>query len=329
MLSRRRLLACLSLLPLGWAAAPLAHAQPTAWPTKPIRIIVAGSAGGSADLVARVIGEGLGSAVGQPVVVEAKPGGMGTIAIDSLLQSPQDGHTFMVAINSAVTELPYSMKLRFDPFKDLKPLVRLSNGGLVLVSSAELPPKNLAELVAYLKAKPGQYNYASYSPGTASHINGLQFTKAAGLDMLHVGYKGSPPGLQAVIGGQVQIMFDGLATALPLIQGGRLRAYGVVAPKRMPQLPDVPTMVEAGFPDMTHAAWLCLWTTPGVPAAVQKRVHDEVVRTLNPPATREKLLAQGIEVPATAATPDELMAMNRRDYASVGKLLRSINYKPE
>ena len=300
-----------------------------AWTNKPVRILVGAPAGGTADLLARVIGEALGKNVAQSVVVENKPGGLGAIVMDAFLAAPRDGYTYVLSVNSLVTEIPFTIKPKYDPHKDIKPLVKLSNGGLVLVSSSNLPPKNFAEMISYVKANPGKISFASYTPGTSSHIRGLQLNKQAGLDMQHVGYKGSPPALQDVMGGQVQFMFDGMATSTPLIKSGKLRPYAVTASKRAAVLPDVPTMIELGFPEMTQMSWMGLWTTPDVPAVVQQRMREEVLKVLSHPSIKEKLAATGLEVPDQASTPEEMMQSNLKDYELAGQILRSVNYKPE
>lgn len=300
-----------------------------AWTNKPVRILVGAPAGGTADLLARVIGEALGKNVAQSVVVENKPGGLGAIVMDAFLAAPRDGYTYVLSVNSLITEIPFTIKPKYDPHKDIKPLVKLSNGGLVLVSSSNLPPKNFAEMISYVKANPGKISFASYTPGTSSHIRGLQLNKQAGLDMQHVGYKGSPPALQDVMGGQVQFMFDGMATSTPLIKSGKLRPYAVTASKRAAVLPDVPTMIELGFPEMTQMSWMGLWTTPDVPAVVQQRMREEVLKVLSHPSIKEKLAATGLEVPDQASTPEEMMQSNLKDYELAGQILRSVNYKPE
>jgi len=320
----------MSLILAAVLASGVTHVQAQgAWPNKPVRILVGAPAGGTADFLARVVGEALSKNIGQPVLVENKPGGLGAIVMDAFLAAPRDGHTYVLSVNSLVTEIPYTMKPKYDPLKDIKPLVKLSGGGLVLVSSSALPPKNLAEMIGYVKANPGKISFASYTPGTSSHIRGLQLNKQAGLDMQHIGYKGSPPALQDVMGGQVQFMFDGLATSTPLIRSGKLRPYAVTAKKRAAVLPDVPTMTELGFPDMTQMSWMGLWTAPDVPAAVQQRMRDEVLKVLSLPSIKEKLAATGLEVPDEASTPEEMMQSNLKDYDLAGQILRSVNYKPE
>ena len=172
------------------AAVPAAMAQ--TWPTKPVRIVIGAPAGGTADILARTLADGMQKEWGQPVIVDAKPGGAGTIGVNELMRSPADGHTLYLAVNSTVTEIPHVIKVRYDPFKDLKPLVDLGGAGLVFVGNTSLPAKNLAEVISYVKANPGKVSYASYSAGTISHTVGLELNKAAGTDMSHVPYKGSP-----------------------------------------------------------------------------------------------------------------------------------------
>lgn len=320
-----------ALLALGVAMAGLGsgtQAQPLS--ERPIKIIVSGAPGGTADTIARLVGNAMSASLGQPVVVDNKPGAGGVIAMDAMLSAPKDGHTYLMSVNSLVTELPYSIKPKYDPFKDIKPLVELSGGGLVLVGNASLPPKDLQEMIAYVKANPGKINFASYTPGTLSHVLGLQLNQLAGLDMNHVGYKGSPPALQDVMGGSVQFMFDGVATSLPNIRGGKLRAFAVTGPQRSHALPDVPTMAELGFKDMTRKAWMGLWHVPGHHEAALKRIREETLKALATPAVRDRLMALGLNVNTqNPPTPEQMAQSLKEDYESVGVMLKSVNYKPE
>jgi tripartite-type tricarboxylate transporter receptor subunit TctC len=321
---RRLLLAAAALA----FACPLLQAQPLS--DRPLRIIVGAPAGGTADILARLVGEGLSKGLGQPVIVDNKPGALGAIAMDSLLSSPRDGHTYLMSVNGLFSEVPHSLKPKYDPLKDVKPLVEVAGSGLVLVGNATLPARNMAEMVAYVKAHPGKVNFASYTPGTLSHVLGLQLNKAAGLDMLHIGYKGSPPALQDIIGGQVQFMFDGQATSIPHIKAGKLRAFAVSSPERSPALPDVPTLAELGYKEMTKSAWLALWTLPDAPAAAQLRVREETLKVLATPAIRDRLLGLGLNVNTTKPpTPEDMSRTLAADYLSVGEALRAVNYKPE
>ncbi|HSV81560.1 MAG TPA: tripartite tricarboxylate transporter substrate binding protein [Ramlibacter sp.] len=309
-------------------AAPALQAQPLS--DKPVRIIVGAPAGGTADILARLVGEGLGKGLGQPVIVDNKPGGMGAIAMDSFLSAPRDGHTYLLSVNGLFSEVPHSLKPKYDPLKAVKPLVEVASSGLVLVGNAALPPKNMAEMVSYVKANPGKVNFASYTAGTLSHVLGLQLNKAAGLDMGHIGYKGSPPALQDVVSGQVQFMFDGLATSVPFIKAGRLRAFAVSSPERSHALPDVPTLAELGYKDLTKTAWLALWTVPDAPASAQTRVREEALKVLAQPAIRDRLMGLGLNVnTANPPAPEEMSKSLAADYKSIGEILHSVNYKPQ
>lgn len=299
------------------------------WPDKPIRIVVGAPAGGSADILARAVGDGLSKALGQPVIVDNKPGAGGGIATDSLFSAPRDGYSYLISVNSLVSEIPYTIKPKYDPFKDLVPLVEIVNAPLVLIANAALPVTNIKDMVTYVKANPGKVSFASYSAGTLSHVMGLQLNKSAGLDMVHVGYKGSPPAVQDVMAGQVQFMFDGAATSVPNIKGGKLKALAVTSAKRSPVLPDVPTVAEQGHPEMTQFPWIALWSTPDVPVAVQARVRAETIKVISDAAFKQKFAAFGLEVDPKPPTVAEMQQTLQKEYKTVGDLLRTINYKPE
>jgi tripartite-type tricarboxylate transporter receptor subunit TctC len=322
-LDRRRVLAAAALS----AFVPLA-ARAQAFPSKPLRVIAAGPAGATADLVARLITEPLAKELGQTAIVEPKPGAAGAIAVNDLMQSPHDGHTLLVAVNSLVSEIPHIVKLRIDMRKELQPIAELARGGLVLVGHPSVPAKNLAELIAYVKANPGKVNVASYSTGTLSHVLGLLLNQSAGIDLTHVGYKGSSPALADVMGNHVPLMFDGIGTSLPLIKGGKIKAFAVSTPKRSPVLPDVPTFTELGYPKLQALAWMGLWCTPDVPAAAQARVREATLKVLTQPAVRERLLELGFDV-GLPRSVDDIQAGLKADYDRVGAVLQSIGFKPE
>ena len=301
-----------------------AHAQP--WPTKTIRIIAAGTPGGTADIVSRLLADGLTKELGQPVIVEPKSGAAGSIAVNELLQSPRDGYTVLVAVNSLVSEIPHVVKLRIDMGKEIKPLAELTRSGLVMVGTPSFPATTLADVVAYAKANPGEVNYASYTAGTMSHIMGLQLNQVAGIDMTHVGYNGSTPALVDVMAGHISLMFDGIATSLPLVRAGKIKAFAISSPKRSPALPDVPTFTELGYPQLEALAWMGLWTTPDVPAAVQARLREATLKALALPRLRERLRDNGFEV-GQPRTPDEMSKSLQADYERVGAVLKAINFK--
>lgn len=315
--------ALVTTLLLGTANA---LAQP--WPAKPVRIVVAGPAGGTADITARLLADGLEKEIGKPVIVEPKPGAAGGIAINDLLGAPRDGHTVLVGVNSLVSEIPHIVKLKVDVTKDIKPLAELARGGLVLVGTPSFPAKTLTEVVAYAKAHPGKVNYASYSAGTMSHILGLQLNKVARIDLVHVGYKGSTQALADVMGGHVPLMFDGMPTSLPLIRTGKIKAFAISTPSRSPLLPDVPTFTELGYRQLESVAWMGLWVTPDVPAAVQSRLREATLKVLAQPQMRERLQEIGFDV-GQPRSPEAMAKSLRADYERVGAVLKSINFKPE
>jgi len=325
-LFNRRNLGAATAAAFAMLAAPALFAQTPS--DKPLRIIAAGTSGASADIVARLFGDGLQKELNRPVIVEPKPGAGGALAVNDLMQAPHDGNTVLVAVNALVSEIPHIVKLRIDMAKEIKPIAELARGGLVMVGNPSVPAKNLAEVIAYVKANPAKVSFASYSAGTMSHVMGLQLNKAAGIDMLHVGYKGSSPALTDVMGGHVPLMFDGIPTSIPLIKAGKIVPYAVSLPQRSPILPNVPTFTELGYPQLEALAWIGLWVTPDLPAAMQQRLREAALKVLDQPATRERLKEVGLDV-GQPRTPDEMTKSLRVDYERVGAVLQSINFKPE
>ncbi|WP_349605636.1 MULTISPECIES: Bug family tripartite tricarboxylate transporter substrate binding protein [Cupriavidus] len=315
---------------LGMAVAMLAPTAAFAQvqSDKPLRIIAAGPAGGSLDIVSRLLAEGMQKELHQPVIVEPKPGSGGALAVNDLTQAAHDGNTMLVALDALVSEIPHIVKLRFDMFREVKPIAELARGGLVMVGNPSLPAKNLAEVIAYVKANPGKVNYASYSPGTVSHVMGLQLNRAVGIDMSHIGYKGTPPALADVMGGHVQLMFAGIPNAIPLIKSGKIVPFAVSLPQRSPMLPNVPTFSELGYPQLEALVWLGLWVTPDVPAAAQARLREAALKVMAQPATRERLREFGLDA-GQPRTPEEMTKSLRSDYARIGAVLKSIDFKPE
>jgi tripartite-type tricarboxylate transporter receptor subunit TctC len=311
-----------SLMP----AMDAAHA--TEWPTKPVRILVGAPPGGTADIVARLFANEMQGLLGQTVIVDYKSGAGGTIAVQSLLSAPRDGYTLLLIQKGIATEVPHAIKVSYDPFKDIVPIAQLTRQGLILVGNPSLPAKNLAELVTYIKANPGKIDYANFGLGTRGQTIGVQFNRVAGLDTGTVSYKGSPPALQDILGGQVPLMFDGPATSLPFIKSGKLRAFAVAFPQRISALPNVPTFAELGYPDLNEVGWMGLWSTPGVPPAVIAKIREATLKAIQSPALRRKLEALGMDI-GLPATPEELSRDVHESYERQGKLLRSINFTPE
>lgn len=318
-----------AILAAGALGAMGITARAQGFPSKPMRVIAAGPAGGTADVLARLITDPLAKELGQTAIVDPKPGAAGAIAVSELLQAPHDGHTLLLGVNSLVSEIPHAVKLKVDMRQSLRPIAELARGGLVLVANPSFPANNLKELVAYVKANPGKVSYASYSPGTLSHVLGLMLNKEAGIDLLHVGYKGSTPALTDVMGNHVPLMFDGMITSVPLIKSGKIKVIAVSSPKRSPVLPDVPTFVELGYPKLEALGWMGLWCTPDVPAAAQSRVREATLKVLAQPAVRARVAELGLEVPASPPSVDDIVAGLKMDYDRVGAVLQSIGFKPE
>lgn len=322
---RRNLALASALLLLGLC---FGTASAQTYPDKPIRIVVGGPAGGAADVTARLLAEKMSPVLGQPVLIDNKPGAGGLLGIQELLKSPRDGYTLMVNISGVVSEVPHAIKVPFDPFKVLQPQVEMARGGLVLVTNTQTGAQNLDGLIKYVKANKDKVSFASYSAGTVSHTLGLELNKAAGLDMVHAGYKGSPPALQDLIGGSVQAMFDGAGNVLPHVKSGKLKALAVTSPQRMSLFPDVPTFAELGYKDLTEIVSLMLFTTPDVPAPVQAKVRDAAMKALQDAKLRETFNNLGLAM-GTAATPDELMAGLRAASDKQGAMLKSVGFKIE
>lgn len=317
-----------------WAiAAAAALASLAAWPAagwtgKPVRFVVPGPPGGTSDVLARIAGETLSAQIGQPVIVDNKPGGGGVIAINALLAAPPDGQTLLVGAQNVLTEVPLVLKVGFDPLRDVKPVAEIGRGGLVLVANRNLPAGDLKELVAYARANRGKLSYASYSPGTASHYAGLILNRQAGIDLQHVPYKGSPPALTDVVAGQLPLMFDGMPTALPLVRAGKVRALAVTSRNRSPLLPEIPTFAEFGYADIEFTNWIGAMVSAKVPPDVTAKIHAALVKTVEAPKVRSRLADAGFE-PSPPSTPADLERSVRADYERNARIVKAFDIKFE
>ncbi len=306
---------------------PMAQAQ-EAWPSKPIRLVVAGPAGGSADALARLLAEGLQQKLSKPVIVENKPGAAGALAISDLQSTGKDGHTLLVIQGGVVSEAPLAYKVHYKPFADLKPLAQISRTGLVLVANKDVPVSNLKQLVDYGKSRKDGLIFASYAAGLKGHTSGMLLGQLTHVQMRHVGYKGSPPALNDLMGGHVPLMFDGVTTSLPLIKAGRIKAIAVNYPTRIAGLPDVPTFKELGYPQLAEAGWFAVWSRPDVAPAVQQKIREVTLAYFKQPAVQNRVKDMGMEQ-GGGATSEELMADLKQAYQQQSALLTSINYQPE
>ncbi len=295
----------------AFALTPGAHAQDT-YPNRAITWIVPFAAGGTTDIVARVVAEGLGRELGQAVVVENRGGGGGSIGADALVRSAPDGYTLGVAtVSTMATNPATNPKNPYNPLKDFAPITNMVNVPNVLTVNPAVPAKTMAEFIALLKANPGKYSYASSGAGGIGHLDGELFKSLTKTDMVHVPYRGSGPALNDVIAGQVNAQFDNLPSSMPHIQAGKLRALAVAAPKRLPTLPDVPTFSEGGLPEMDNMAWYGLVAPAGTPQAVIDRIHDATVKALKDPKIIQRLADGGSLVDGN--TPAEYAAQIKRE----------------
>ncbi len=284
----------LTLMAMYALVAGSAFAQ--TWPSKPIKYVVPFAPGGSTDILGRTISEKLSVALGQPVVVDNKPGAGGGLGADFVAKAAPDGYTIMGGTISthAINASLYS-NLPYDPVKDFVAVTLLARVPNMLVVNPDVPAKTVAELIALMKANPGKYTFASAGNGTSQHLSGELFKSMAGVEMQHIPYKGSPPALQDVVGGQVTMTFDNITTAWPLAKAGKLRALAVTTAKRSPVAPDVPTLAESGLAGFEVGSWQGVFAPAGTPPAIVKRLNAEIVKILNMPDVKEKILALGAE----------------------------------
>jgi tripartite-type tricarboxylate transporter receptor subunit TctC len=310
-------------------AALLAAAPATAqnYPTRPVRIMVGASPGGGTDIIARMLAEKFSEAFKQSFVVENRPGASNTIAADLTAKAPPDGYTLLAATNTGQAIAPHLLKLGYDPLKGLQPLGLIVTVPNVLVVSESVPARDVKELVALMKAKPNTFQYASSGVGSTQHIAGEAFVMLTGTTAVHVPYKGSSQAHADLITGRVQIMLDTTSSAMPQIKAGKLRPLAVTTPKRSAELPDVPTLAEAGFPGFEMTTWYGLLVTGGTPKPIVDRLAAELQRILRMPDVQARLRGLGGE--PGALTPEQFAEMNRAEYERMGKLIRDANIKAE
>jgi len=293
-------------------AVSVASAQ--SWPSKPIRWVVPFAPGGTTDILARTISEKLTIALGKPVIVENNPGAGGGVGAVQTAKAAPDGYTIMGGtISTHAINASLYKALPYDPVKDFAPITLIARVPNLLVVNPDVPAKNVRELIALMKANPGKYSFASSGNGTSQHLSGELFKSMAGVDMQHIPYKGSPPALQDVVSGQVTMTFDNITTAWPLAKAGKLRALAVTTARRSPIAPDVPTLAEAGLAGYEIGSWQGVFAPAGTPADIVKRLNVEIVKIINMPDVREKLVNLGAE--PVGDTPDEFAALVKSEGA--------------
>jgi len=304
----------------GWTAAwtfsvaALSLVAPTqaqtsevaAYPDRPVTIVVGFPPGGATDILARVIAEHLGQSFGQPVVVKNEPGAGSNIATEFVVRAKPDGHTLLIETIANATNMSIYKNLRYDTEKDLVPIIQLMASSSVLVVNSNVPASNLTELVALAKANPGKYSFASSGVGGSPHLAGEMLQLRTGIDLLHVPYKGATPALQDVLAGTVDMGFKTSLGVMPHMASGRLRPIAVAAPKRLPELPNIPTMEEAGLPNFHVLSWNGLAAPAGTPRPIIEKLNKEVNRILLLPEVRKQL--EGLGAQPGGGTPEEFAA---------------------
>lgn len=311
--------ALLATLLAAALVSPSAMAQN--YPNKPLRLIVPFPPGGPTDIVGRMVGQKLADGLGQPVVVENRPGAGGTVGSEAAAKSAPDGYTLLYGSTSTLGIAPSLYpKLGYDAIKSFAPISLVSSGPLLVVVNPAVPAKTLKELIALAKAKPGQLNYGSAGNGTPLHLAGELFKTLAGVDLVHIPYKGGAPAITDTVAGQVQIVFEGLPATAQFIRAGKLRALAITGTKRDPTLPDVPTVAEAGLPQFQVAFWSGLVAPAGTPKDIVARLNAEVVKALATPEVRETLAKQGLE--PSGNSPEQFAAFIGEENARWARVVK-------
>jgi tripartite-type tricarboxylate transporter receptor subunit TctC len=291
------------------------------YPDRPIRVILSVPAGATPDVTARLVGPGMSELLGQPLVMDNRGGASGIIAAELVARSAPDGYTLFIASPGVLTILPHMRKVSYDTLKDFAPIGLISIGPFLLIAHPSVPATTAKDLIALAKAKPGALNYASAGNGTPNHLAMELFKHMAGVDIVHVPYKGAPQAVTDVLAGHMNMMFNSIATVLPHVKSGKVRTLGIASLKRSPQLPDIPTIAESGMPGFEAANWFAMLAPGGTPKPVIARVSDALVKVVRGSDVKSKFEALGAD--PVGSTPEEFAAVLRRDmqqYATVVKV---------
>ena len=312
-------------LALGGAVA---HAQST-WPNRPVKLLVGFAPGGAADFVARVLQEPLAKALGQPILVDNKPGAGSSIAAEMAAKSPNDGYTFLIASPSSILVNPVmTPKAGFDPRRDLLPVGKVTSSPLVVAAHSSVGAGSLADLIAFAKKNPGKLNYATSGNGSAPHLATVHFMRLAGVEMIHVPFKGGAPAVQSLLSGDTQVSFATPPSILPHVQSGRLKALAVTSRARTPLVPGVPGMAEAGLPDYDVGFWYGFFFPAGTSKDIVKKLFDATAVALAQPAVGQALAKEGTEV-AASKSPEEFAAFIAEDAKLWTKLVKDSGAKAD
>lgn len=304
------------------ALAPAAAMAQAAFPTKPITIVVGFSPGGTTDTLARVVGQAMSRDLGQPVMIDNRPGAGGNIGTQMVARAPADGHTLLMGTvgTHAINQSLYK-KMGFDPIKDFQPISRVALVPNLLVAHPSQPFKNVRELIAHAKANPGKINFASSGSGTSIHLSAEMFNQMTGVDMQHIPYKGSAPALTDLLAGQTAIMFDNMPSVISHVKAGKLRPLAVTTPQRSPALPDVPTIAESGVPGYSATSWFGLLAPAGTPAPVVAKLNASILKALADPEVKKKMAEQGAE--PHGEKPEQFAEFIRSETAKWGQTVKA------
>jgi tripartite-type tricarboxylate transporter receptor subunit TctC len=320
------------LVPLALALVPPAHSQPApspAYPSRPIRIVVPYPAGGGIDVIARVTGQKLSQRLGQPVVIDNRPGAGTILAAEQVAKAAPDGYTLILTTDATMTINQHLYpKLPYDPVKDFAPITQLVLLNQLLLANAAVPANNLKELISYAKANPGKLDYASYGSGSQPHLAMEILKNQAGIHIVHVPYRGIPQAVPAAISGEVQLTFSGAASSQAHLKSGRLKAFAIGGKNRLALLPDVPTFAELGFPDVPANAWFGLFAPAGTPRDIVMKLNAEMTRVLRDPEfIQNEIVAKGYEL--VASSPEEFAAFLITDSARNARAVKISGAKAE
>lgn len=312
----------LALLATALVLPCAAMAQTVAtWPSKPVKWVVPFPPGGAMDVIARTLGERLGQDLGQPFVIENRPGAGGNIGADFVAKQPADGHTIMITSIGMATNKALYAKLNYDPVKDFTPVSLLAVvPNVLVVNAARSADKSVKDVLAHARRAPGKLTYASAGNGTSIHLAGEVFASMAKLQLLHIPYKGSGPAVTDMLGGQVDLMFDSITSARPHIQSGKLQALGVTSARRSSALPDVPTIAEAGMPGYEVSPWFAVFAPAGTPADVVAKLNKSLIAAMHQPETLKKLESVGAE--PIGSTPQALAEHLNKELVRWGALIK-------
>jgi len=298
------------------------------WPSKPMRIVIAQAPGSATDVISRVVANPLAESLGQPLVIDARPGAGGALGTEVAARSAPDGYTLFMANNSTHGSNPaVYAKLPYDPVKDFAPISFVASVPYVMVVDPKLPVKTVQEFIALAKSQPGKMNYASAGNGSTHHFCGELFKSMTGIDIQHIPYKGSGPGIAGLLGGEVSMMFSNVADIGSQIRAGKVKPLAVTATRRASLLPDVPTMAEAGLPDFVITSWFGLLVPAGTPAPVVARLNAETVKVLGRADVKSTLAAQGLDV--APGSPEQFAAHIKSEIARFGKIAKAAGIKAE